>query len=120
MPEPTATLSNRYVRHLPALANGTTVVNGEWFDTAVYVKAHFQVTGAALVGADQIDIEGSNEATRPADATSDTVLHSFFGAADDVFDIEVLPRWMKVRRSNNAGGANSGVSVVMRRQGGSR
>lgn len=98
-----------YKCQLTVSATGTE--NGEWIN--IEGLGPFSIHLSGVVSGDIIQIRGSNDATRPSNATHDIQLGSNI-TVDGITEYTVPIRWIKSRVSAWAGGGTLIVELVVR------
>jgi hypothetical protein len=68
--------------------------NGEWIDTSGMSAMTIHITGITIA---TVEIDGSNEPTKPADATHGIKLNGTDITANQMFTVTVPLRWLKAR-----------------------
>jgi hypothetical protein len=68
--------------------------NGEWIDTSGMTNMSIHITGITTA---TVEVDGSNEPTKPADATHGIKLNGVDITANQMFTITVPQRWVKAR-----------------------
>jgi hypothetical protein len=68
--------------------------NGEWIDTSGMSVMTIHITGITTA---TVEVDGSNEPTRPADATHGIKLNGVDITANQIFAVQVPVRWLKAR-----------------------
>jgi hypothetical protein len=68
--------------------------NGEWIDTSGMSAMTIHIGGITTA---TVEISGSNESTRPADATHGIKLNGTDITANQMFTVTVPVRWLKAR-----------------------
>lgn len=116
MPDGTTILKTAAMLHVTMLEDAILASNGVWRDVGPYQRAFIELTGAALVGTDTIEIHSSPASSVPAAATAGHVIHTFAAGGDGFWELPEVPRHIKaVRVIDGAAPANAGVTFKMTR-----
>jgi hypothetical protein len=76
------------------LVNAVAIGNGEWIDTSGVSTMSIHITGITNA---TVEVNGSDEAIKPADATHGAKLNASDIIANQMFIVEAPMRWTKVR-----------------------
>lgn len=98
------------------LEDAAAVSDGVWIPSAAFGAFFFLLTGAALAGADAIELHAANEKAKPLDTANGTVIHTFSAGEDAFWELAEGPMWLKAKRSNAGGSANAGCNVKSERR----
>lgn len=102
---PTIQVHGRTVMRAQLLTNAAAVGNGEWIDVAGFSLLSIHITGITTA---TVEVDGSNEATRPADATHGIKINATDITANQMVFITANMRWLKVRvTAYTAGSVNA-------------
>lgn len=90
----TITVFGKTIMRAQLLTNAVATGNGEWIDTSGLSLMSIHISGITTA---TVEIDGSNEVTRPSDATHGIKLNATDITTNQMVVITAAYRWMKVR-----------------------
>ena len=110
----TVSINGVLITRAQLLTDAEATGDGEWIDTSSLALMSVHVSGITIA---TVEIDGSNDAVKPADNTHGIKLNSIDITADQMIVITAPYRWLKVRVTAYTSGT---INAMLEAQGGNR